>query len=66
LKSTFQYELNEHRNKTEKTNAATMTANNKTPHSDDEITTEKKKLKNLIYVKITYFNEKKIRNNLEG
>ena len=54
LKLIFEYELNEHRNKTEKTNAATMTANNKTPHSDDEITTEKKKLKTLIYVKITY------------
>jgi hypothetical protein len=47
LKFTFQYELNEHRNKTEKTNAATMTANNKTPHSDDEIKTEKKETKKL-------------------
>jgi len=57
LKLVFQYEPNEHRNKTRNKTTPHKTTNNTMPHSDDEFTK-----KHLIYVEITYLDWKKREN----
>ena len=61
----FQYESNEHRNKTWNQTLSHKTTKTTTPHSNNEIT-KKHKSKNLMYVKITYLEWKKEKRDAEG